>query len=180
MGARRVTKQTPDLSLLDDVVSDKVLAAMRAASAQLTKLNIRHWLVGGLAVGAHGHPRATKDVDFLVGDEAFEHHGGGLVTMKPGVPIQVSGVVVDHLSAQADEAFLTAQLPAASSQLEAAPISVLVYLKLKSPRLKDRADVVELIKAGADVSQCRRWLNDNAPELIRELDAAEVAARAEE
>ena len=95
----------PELSSLDEVVAPKVLAAMRAASAQLGRIGIHHWLVGGLAVGVHGHPRATRDVDFLVGDEAFEHHAGGLVTMKPGVPIQVDGVVVDHLSAQPSEDF---------------------------------------------------------------------------
>lgn len=171
---------TPDLSLLEGTVSDKVLSAMRVASAQLSKLGVRHWLVGGLAVGAHGHPRATKDVDFLVGDEAFEHHGGGLITMKPGVPIQVAGVLVDHLSAQPEEAFLTRQLPAPTGVLETAPIEVLVYLKLKSPRLKDRADLVELIKAGADVARCRAWLAANASGLIPQLDAAEASARAEE
>lgn len=172
--------RTPDLSLLEGAVSEKVLAAMRAASAQLSRLGVRHWLVGGLAVGAYGHPRATKDVDFLVGDEAFEHHGGGLITMKPGVPIQVAGVVVDHLSAQPDEAFLTRQLPEPSHPLEPAPIEVLVYLKLKSPRLKDRADLVELIKAGADVARCRAWLRANAPALLPELDTAESSARDEE
>ena len=40
---------------------------MRAAAAQLDRRGVRHWL-GGLAVGAHGFPRATKNVDFLVGD----------------------------------------------------------------------------------------------------------------
>ena len=172
--------RTPDLSLLEGAVSDKVLDAMRVASAQLSKLGVRHWLVGGLAVGAYGHPRATRAVDFLVGDEAFEHHGGGLITMKPGVPIQVAGVVVDHLSAQPEESFLTRQLPSASQPLEAAPIEVLVYLKLKSPRVKDRADLVELIKAGADVGRCRAWLAANAPALVADLDAAERSARAEE
>ncbi len=175
-----MTTRTPDLSLLDDAVSAKVLTAMRAAAAQLTLLGVRHWLVGGLAVGAHGHPRATKDVDFFVGDEAFEHHEGGLVTMKPGVPIQVNGVVVDHLFAQEGEAFLTSQLPPASEALAVAPIEILAYLKLKSPRMKDRADLVELIKSGADVARCRRWLETNAPALIEQLLEAESAARIEE
>ncbi len=58
----------PDLSLLDGIVAPRVLDALRVASEQLTRVGIRHALVGDLAVGAHGHPRATKDVDFLVGD----------------------------------------------------------------------------------------------------------------
>lgn len=40
-------------------------------SEALTSLGVRHALVGGLAVGVHGHPRATKDIDFIVGAEAF-------------------------------------------------------------------------------------------------------------
>ncbi|MBL8924084.1 MAG: hypothetical protein JNJ54_34825 [Myxococcaceae bacterium] len=170
----------PDLSLLEGAVSPTVLTAMRAAAAQLDRLGVRHWLVGGLAVGAHGFPRATKDVDFFVGDEAFEHHAGGLVTMKPGVPIQVAGVIVDHLSAQAGEEFLTVDLPAPGNSLAVAPIEVLIYLKLKSPRLKDRADVVELLKAGADLPRCRAWLERNAPSMVASLDDAAATAASEE
>ncbi|HSN99340.1 MAG TPA: hypothetical protein VLS89_13685, partial [Candidatus Nanopelagicales bacterium] len=83
MALRKPPRPThlPDLSLLEGIVAPRVLDALRAASQQLTRVGIRHALVGGLAVGAHGHPRATKDVDFLVGDEAFAHHGGGLVTI---------------------------------------------------------------------------------------------------
>ena len=54
--------RSPDLLLLDDTVAPRILDAMRAASARLTELGVRHVLVGGLAVGAWGHPRATKDV----------------------------------------------------------------------------------------------------------------------
>jgi len=75
----------PDLTLLDGVVAPCILDAMRIASEHLTKVGIRHALVGGLAVGAHGHPRAIKDVEFLVGEEAVAHRGGGLVTIAPGV-----------------------------------------------------------------------------------------------
>jgi hypothetical protein len=80
----------PDPNLLVDVVSRKVLDAWKAASAALTRAGVRHVVIGGLAVGANGHPRATKVVDFLVGDEAFHHHAGGLVTMNPAIPIAVT------------------------------------------------------------------------------------------
>ena len=80
--------RTPDPSLLEGVVSPLVLDAMRAASNAMTALGVRHLVVGGLAVGANGYPRATSDVDFLVGDEAFEHHAGGIVTMR--VPVRGS------------------------------------------------------------------------------------------
>ncbi len=73
----------PDPALLRDVVA--ALDPMKLASEALTRAGVRHVVVGDLAVGANGYPRATKDVDFLVGSEAFEHHAGGLVTLRAGV-----------------------------------------------------------------------------------------------
>jgi len=32
----------------------------------LNSNNVKYLLVGGWAVGLHGHPRATKDIDFLI------------------------------------------------------------------------------------------------------------------
>ena len=169
---------TPDLSSVEGVVAPGVLDAMRRASEVLTRLGVRHALVGGLAVGAHGYPRATKDVDFLVGDEAFEHHAGGVVTMKPGIPIQVGGVLVDLLSAQPEEGALAAvPVLRAGDDVPIAPIEALVYLKLKSPRMKDAADVIELLKAGIDAARCRAWLAANAPALVAPFE--QLVERAE-
>jgi hypothetical protein len=42
----------------------------------------------------------------------------------------------------------------------------LVYLKLKSPRQKDRVDVIELLKAGLGIDACRAYLATHAPELV--------------
>jgi len=171
-------KTSVDLSSLEGVVSSTVLSALRASSKRLAALGIRHALVGGLAVGAHGFPRATKDVDFLVGDEAFEHHEGGFVTMKPGVPIQVGGVLVDLLTAQSNEGAL-ASVPVlpVGDEVPVAPIEALVHLKLKSPRMKDASDVVELLKAGIDRARCRVWLENNAAALTPRFD--ELIARAD-
>lgn len=168
--------KTPDQSLLEGVVSPRVLDAMRAASNAMTALGVRHLVVGGLAVGANGYPRATSDVDFLVGDEAFEHHAAGIVTMR--VPVQVNGVAVDCLSIASDEGHLLEALAAGPGSF--APAPVLVYLKLKSPRFKDRADIVELIKAGIDVDDSRQYLLRHAPHFVESFDDAVRTARAEE
>lgn len=175
-GGRALTK--PDPSLLDDVVAAKVLRAMRTASQVLTQAGIRHVVVGALAVGANGHPRATKDVDFLVGDEAFEHHAGGVVTLRAGVPIQVDGVAIDLLSVQKDEEHLASALDAPMGSMIEAP--QLIYLKLKSPRQKDRADVIELVKAGVPLDACRLYLTQNAPHLAAAFEEAVLKAAAEE
>jgi hypothetical protein len=166
---------TPDVGLLDDTVAPRILDAMRVASARLTELGVRHLLVGGLAVGAWGHPRATRDVDFLVGDEAFESHPGGLVTMKYGVPIQVGGVAVDLLSASAHDREDALEPPRAGG-VSVAPLPVLIYLKLKSPRPKDLADVVELIRLGFDRDAIRADLVARSPELVEKWDRAVAEA----
>jgi hypothetical protein len=168
----------PDPSLLVDVVAPKVLDALRLASEALAAAGVRHVVVGGLAVGANGYPRATKDVDFLVGAEAFHHHANGLVTMRPEIPFQVSGVAVDLLSPEADEEFLEATLAAPpGSMMEAPP---LVYMKLKSPRRKDHVDVIELIKGGIDVKQCRAYLALHAPALVAAFDDSVTQADREQ
>jgi hypothetical protein len=178
MRAKVRSKETPDLGLLQDVVAEKVIQAMRVASEQLTRIGVRHVLVGGLAVGAHGHPRATKDVDFLVSEDAFEHHAGGVVTMKAGMPIQVDGVMVDFLSAKTMNVPLDAETR--ESRVPIAPISVLVHLKLLSPRRKDAADVVELVKVGIDTGVVRAYLEARAPELLGKWEESVAAAVAEE
>jgi hypothetical protein len=53
-------------------------------------------------------------------------------------------------------------------------------LKLKSPRQKDRADVVELIKAGIEIEGCRRYLTANARNLVAAFEDAVARAAAEE
>ncbi|CAN5529229.1 hypothetical protein BH09MYX1_BH09MYX1_47160 [soil metagenome] len=171
-----MSSSTPDRKLLESAISPEVVRALDLASAALSRAGVRHLVVGGLAVAAHGYLRSTKDVDFLVGEEAFEHHEGGLVTMRAGVPIQVGGVIVDFLSIGKDEAFLESEL---SKDGAIASSSVLTYLKLKSPRTKDRADLVELVKAGLDVTVVRAFLAAHQPLFVAKLDEIVRTADAE-
>ena len=56
---------------LEQVVAAKVLLDAFETSDRLRRLGIRHGLVGGLAVGHHGHPGAKKDVGVIAGDKGF-------------------------------------------------------------------------------------------------------------
>ena len=56
----------------------------------------------------------------------------------------------------------------------------LIYLKLKSPRHKDRTDVIELIKSGVDVEACQQYLDQHAPAMRPLFDDALARAIAEE
>lgn len=161
-------------------VAPRVRDAAVKAAAQLDHLGIRYALAGGLAVGAHGYVRATVDVDFLVGEEAFEHHGL-LVTFKAGVPIEVDGIRIDYLSPVSLGPQLEGVLdnPPTSEGLAVVPIEVLVYMKLVAKRRQDQVDVIELVKAGTDIKRVRRYLDEYAHDLVPLFDELVDEALAE-
>jgi hypothetical protein len=179
--SRGMASELPDLSMLNGVVAPEILKAMRAAAAQLESAGIRHALAGALAVGAHGYPRASKGVDFVVAEEAFTVHEGGIVTVNPEVPIRVGQIPVDPISIGADEAHLmeAIRLAPVSDGIRILPIDALVYMKLKSRRRKDAADVVELIKAGIDTPRIADYLARHAPTLSEKFKSLVLAAETE-
>ena len=156
-----------DLKEVFRFVAPRVREAAVKTADQLNHLGIRHALAGGLAVGAHGYIRATTDVDFLVGEEAFEHEGL-LVTFKAGVPIEVDGVRIDYLSPVSLGPQLEEVLnhPPMNEGLAVVPIEVLIYMKLVAKRRKDLVDVIELVKVGADVKRVRDYLRQIASDLV--------------
>jgi hypothetical protein len=168
----------PDLSVLEDIVAPRVVGAMRTTSRLLTERGVRHVVVGGLAVGANGYPRATRDVDFLVSDDAFLTEAGGIVLLAPGIPFQVDGVAIDYLVANADEGHLAEVLEGSFGAAIDAPR--LIYLKLMANRLRDQLDVVELIKAGVDRHASRAYLQTYAPGLVVLFDRYARQAAAEQ
>jgi hypothetical protein len=175
----------PDLSRLRGVVAPEILNAVEVASAKLTEAGVPHALAGGLAVGAYGYPRTTDDVDFLVGDEAFEHHRGGLVTLR--VPliavgkVRVDLVPIDASPGERKQLLPAVESPCRSEQIPIIPLEALIYMKLKAHRQKDIADLVELLKRGRmDADEVSRNLVQAAPDLVRKWDSVRKAAAEEE
>jgi len=160
-----------------DFVAPEVRDATVAVAEQLDHLGVRYALAGGLAVGVHGYVRATTDVDFLVGEEAFEHHGT-LVTFKTGVPIQVGGVRVDYLSPHALGQHLEDVLDAPSrvDGIPVVPIEALIFMKLVARRRRDQLDVVELLRSGVDARSIRAYLEAHAADTLDLFDALLVEA----
>ncbi len=166
------------LRALQDVVGSDVLAEVAQVSEALRQLGIPHALVGGLAVGLHGHPRATKDVDFIVGREAFERVSPLLVYRDELRPLVARGVGKVDLIAAVDDPVLESALrrPSREGDVPVAPIEVLVKMKLDAGRSQDRADVGALVQQGANVRSIGRWLSSNAPEHVNEF--RDIATRA--
>lgn len=175
----------PDLNRLRGVVAPEILSAAETASTKLREAGIPHALAGGLAVGAHGYPRTTDAVKFLVGDEAFEKHAGGLVTLKFPL-IAVGNVRIDFVSideSQDEKGQLRSAVENSpqSNQVPIVPLTALVYMKLKAGRQKDSADLVELLKRGRiEVEEIDRYLAEYAPVLVRKWQHIKKAAAEEE
>jgi hypothetical protein len=175
----------PDLQRLRGVVAPEVLHAAEVASGMLREAGVPHALAGGFAVGAHGYPRTTDDVVFLVGDEAFVIHAGGLVTLKVPV-IAVGDVRVDLVSIEESKGEGGLLRPAvdamsAGPQVPIVPITTLVYMKLKAGRQRDIADLVELLKRGRiDIDLLDQYLRQHAPNLKAKWDRVKDAAAKEE
>lgn len=160
---------TLPLDRLRGIVADKILDAAELAAQRLRDENIPFAICGGLAVSAHGYERTTKDVDFLVGDEAFVHFPGGLVTLK--VPIfQIDGVAIDFVSA--DDITRGTLAVTTGGALPVVAGAVLAYMKLAAGRLRDTNDLVELVRLGKlDPAEVRVWLSGQAPKHVPKWDA---------
>lgn len=148
-------------------VASTVLVNAIDTSRRLAELGIPHALIGGLAVGIHGHPRATKDADFLVGPEAFKSISP-LLVYRDELGDFVRLGVIDLLAVPPAYPSLAEQLvPAAEGgDVPVIAAEALVLLKLDANRPQDRADVVALLDAGVDSAVVIRYLREVAPELL--------------
>ncbi len=162
--------QPPSLEAALRAVPEAVRTAALEASQRLSALGIRHALAGGLAVGVHGAPRSTSDVDFLVGPEAFEGTGFVLVH-RAGVPLRVGEVAVDLLPAEepAMQQALEDALPLGQG-LSVVPLGPLVLMKLRALRVRDQDDVRRLVRAGADLGALRSYLAATEASILTRLD----------
>ncbi len=151
---------------LAGAVAAKVLLDAINTSERLAQLGVPHALIGGLAVGVHGHPRATRDAGFLVGAEAFESTAP-LLVYRDELRDLVEFGVIDLLAVPPDFPWLNETLmPAMAGEVPVIPVEALIVLKLHADRTQDRADVVALIEAGADPETVTRYLQENAPGLV--------------
>jgi hypothetical protein len=146
--------------------------AVRKVSRMLTEAGVRHALIGALGANAYrNRPRTTEDIDFLVGDEAFQRHAGGVVTMRVPV-VEVDGIEVDQVP-------LTDALRGVEEGLERstvsegvpiAPVDTIVVLKLLAGRTQDLADVEAIVESGADRELLRIAVRKAAPASTETLE----------
>jgi hypothetical protein len=137
----------------------------------LAEAGIRHALVGALGANAYrNRPRTTEDIDFLVGDEAFQSHPGGFVTMRVPV-IEFDGIDVDQVPLTEALRVVEDGLnhPPVSGGVPIASVEMIVIMKLLAGRTQDHADVEAIIASGADRELLTRAVETAVPERIETL-----------
>jgi hypothetical protein len=151
-----------------EIVHPRVMATLRVVSQRLHDAQIRHAVVGAIAVGHHGWPRATSDVDLVLGPEAWTTAPDGSTTSNIDLPEAVDGVRVDYLPVDVAGDFLIESFARAtvSEGVPIAPIEVVILTKLVRLLTRDHADVVELVKTGLFSTQLvDDYLERHAPML---------------
>jgi hypothetical protein len=146
--------------------------AVREVSKMFTAAGIRHALVGALGANAYrNRPRTTEDIDFLVGDEAFERHAGGFVTMRVPV-VEFEGIDVDQVPLTEALRVIEGGLDQAhvSDGVPIAPLETIVIMKLLAGRTQDLADVEAMIESGADRDALRTAVRGAAPQCADTLE----------
>ena len=156
--------------------------AVREVSRMFAEAGIRHALVGALGANAYrNRPRTTEDIDFLVGDEAFETHAGGFVTMRLPV-IEFEGVNIDQVPLTETLRVIEDGLNRAmvSEGVPIAPVDTIVIMKLLAGRTQDLADVEAIVESGADREFLRAAVTQAVPDradvlerLFRNVDRSE-------
>jgi hypothetical protein len=140
--------------------------AVREVSKMFSQAGIRHALVGALGANAYrDRPRTTADIDFLVGDEAFEKHPGGFVTMRVPV-VEFDGIDVDQVPLTESLRVIQDGLERAhhSDGVPIAPVDTIVVMKLLAGRSQDLADIEDIIVSGADRDLLKDAVRKAAPE----------------
>ena len=153
--------------------------ALRQLVADLTALDLRWALVGGLAVSARAEPRTTRDVDIVVAvaddlaaeravlalrQRGFHDAGqmvehdvtGRLATMRMLAPSPVvDGTVVDLIFASTG---IESEIVAAATPVEILPdvtvrvasLAHLLAMKVLAGRLQDAADFASLFRRASE------------------------------
>ncbi len=157
------------LERLAGVVAPEVLLDAIRLTLLLAELGVPHVLVGGLAVGLNGRPRATKDVDFLVGPEAFERTEPMLVYREELKELIHVGVI-DLLAVPEAYPVLAEQLRIPEpGELPVIALEALVLMKLHANRPHDRADVDGLLRTSGLRRLIEDYLGNHAPHLLERM-----------
>jgi hypothetical protein len=168
---------------------------------RLTELKIPYAIVGALSLNAYGYQRTTSDVDVLLRREDLEafkkaYLGRGYVEKFPGSKgfrdanqnVDIDVLLTGDYPGDGKEKPVAFPDPATAAVLgerfALLPLSTLIELKVASGmtaphRLRDLADVIELIRENAIEESFSKSLDPYVQEKFRELWQAAQSADGE-
>jgi hypothetical protein len=143
---------------------DPVHQAMRRVARRLERKGIPYAVVGGMAVFAHNHRRATRDVDILLTPAGFEEFRRSFVPKDYATVPKRTRRFVDRANKVTLDVLVTgmfpgtgkpgpiaypdpAQVTEVKARVRVINLRTLIELKLAARRYQDFADVVALIRA---------------------------------
>lgn len=158
---------TASINNLHACVSQVMIDGIRTVSLILAKQGIRHSLVGGMAVACHGCPRTTDNMDFAVRECAFEYHDK-ITLLRAGLPVKYMGIRVNYVTftTQIEKNLLEQYLEVPSpGNVPVLPLGPLIAMKLMANRLKDKADVCEILKRRSlrEVEDVMKFIAEGLP-----------------
>jgi len=155
----------PNLSAALDALAPRFREAIVAAAEAYERAGVRAVLIGGLASSAYGRPRTTRDIDFLVGDEAWVSHGV-VISLRAGIPQEACQVPIDTIPIpdQYRELYERAIDDAIESDVRGVLIARpewVAVTKLAGGRAHDVAAVADMMRAGVvDIHRLSLLLGD--------------------
>jgi len=161
---------------------------LERADRLLRNAGVTFAIAGGFAVIEHGYERFTKDVDLLVLAKdllrAMEillaaDFSGSRTPLGARMRDERTGVQVDLLGTAFEGDERAIRRAGKQRRLTVIPVEHLVLMKLETGRMKDEADIVELLKAGAASTKIARYLRTTWPELLPSFRPLVARARAE-
>jgi hypothetical protein len=165
---------------LTGCVPQTQIDGLRLVSEIFRQKDVKHVVVGGLAVGANGYLRNTNNLDFLVDDNAFLY-SDRVVYVRNDLPIKYFGTRVNWVSMSPSEKPIFGKflvLPA-RDQVPIMPVEPLIAMKLIAGRHKDRTDIIELAKVRSDLTSIVEFTSTNIPHLLPLLNELIICAEEE-
>ncbi len=149
--------------------SPALLSAIFKLCETLRARGVRFAVTGGVAINVYGWPRSTRDIDILIGPEAFSTSPDGTQALVVDLPHTLEGFPVDYLPIDVAGEFLTRALdePFVTETVPIAPVEAVICTKLLRFAMRDQADVVEILKAGLfESAAVESYLAEHAPMLL--------------
>jgi hypothetical protein len=150
----------PDLTeAFEEVLHPSYKAQLDEIVARLDDAEIPFLLAGGIAVGAYGEPRVTKDIDVMLPLDAWTRSGSPILTPPidatdlPKIDLMVMPETLEALEPIAEDTALVWE------GIRVVAPEVLAVMKLEADRLQDHADIAVLLEAGLNEKKIHEVLD---------------------